>query len=284
LRARFIVALPLALVLHAGPAAADSREDARTAYAAASHAFDAGDFETAARELTRADDLVQNDGVLALALDAVVKTELAALGMELAERADRAPSLADKAALVRAKFSERVGRVRAHCPTACEVTANAVHLAPDAARWLPVGHVTVEFRSSGQTRTVDAEVRASSVTEIEMPASLVPPPPPPRPTLTRASGLAPAWFFLGVGLTAVLGAGTIASGVDADALHSRYIASNPRTADMRASGIAAQDRTDVLVAITGVVGLVTLAVGIFATRWRAPRVALQTASLAFTFE
>ncbi len=78
-------------------------------------------------------------------------------------------------------------------------------------------------------------------------------------------GISPAWFWGGLGVTAVLGGVTAWSGVDALKRHSDFEATP--TADLQSSGKSAQLRTNVLIGVTSAVGLATLLVAVVAVRW-----------------
>jgi hypothetical protein len=103
------------------------------------------------------------------------------------------------------------------------------------------------------------------------------------------AGLAPAWFFVGVGVTALASGLTLASGLDAVAKHDQFAANGcgsgatgPRASDCDARGRAgesAQLRTNLLLGASSVLAVATVAVGVFAVRWKdgtRARVALST--------
>lgn len=91
---RAALAIGVALVLLSSPVEADEAagdEDPAAIYEEAKTKLDAGDAETAARLFARADELAPHPSALEAALLAVVETEDAELGRELAARAARAP-------------------------------------------------------------------------------------------------------------------------------------------------------------------------------------------------
>jgi hypothetical protein len=89
---------------------------------------------------------------------------------------------------------------------------------------------------------------------------------PPKAEPPAPRGISPAWFFVGLGATAVAGGVLVWSGVDTLAKHSDFVGfvtSDP------SAGQAAQTRTNVLVGVTAAAGVATAALGIFAVRWSA---------------
>src|SRR5262249_37417131 len=96
---------------------------------------------------------------------------------------------------------------------------------------------------------------------------------------SSARGIAPTWFWIGAGLTVALAAGTTASGVDTLAKHNDYLGT--RDAAGYDAGRAAQTRTNVLLVSTGVVGVVTVALGLFAVRWSNPHARASSGSSPF---
>lgn len=135
----------------------------------------------------------------------------------------------------------------------------------------------------GEDRNTKVEIDATPGGSRDL--SLTPPPPPPpkklegvaagptTPPATKPFG--PAVFLVGAGLTAVGAGVTIWSGIDTE--------NNPGTAAVKADcvgqgnncpqyqqGLSSQTRTNVLIAATGGVGLVTAVIGIFFTQWSRP--------------
>jgi hypothetical protein len=79
-------------------------------------------------------------------------------------------------------------------------------------------------------------------------------------------GISPVFFFVGVGVTAAIGGGVIASGVDTLALNDDYMSGDDSARD---PGQAAQLRTNILVGAMGGAAVATLFLGIFAD-WGGP--------------
>ena len=81
------VGCALTAIATAAPARADEElTDARKAYDRGAKAYDDGDYVTAAREASFADQLVPNTTALELALKSVLRVELHVLAMQLADR------------------------------------------------------------------------------------------------------------------------------------------------------------------------------------------------------
>ena len=92
------------------------------------------------------------------------------------------------------------------------------------------------------------------------------------------SGISPVWFYVGVGATAVLAGATVLSGLDAVKKHDGFESggcanggSGPLPVDCEErgrNGETAQLRTNLLLGATAVLAATTVAVGIFAVRWK----------------
>jgi hypothetical protein len=102
--------------------------------------------------------------------------------------------------------------------------------------------------------------------------------PPPEPPSRKPLGRVP--FYIGAGLTVVGIGATVASGIDAqnnpgvDAVKRDCVGQGESCPTYR-KGVDAQTRTNVILAATGGVALVTAVVGIFFTQWSdAPKSAL----------
>ncbi len=122
------------------------------------------------------------------------------------------------------------------------------------------------------------------------PAVAAPPSPPAAAPTTRdpasargadvvpaRSGLHPAWFFVGLGATAIAGGVTVWSGVDTLDKHAQFDGGDTAVRD---AGLAAQTRTNVLLGVTGALGLGTLALAIFGVDWAAAPERAAAAGLA----
>ncbi len=92
------------------------------------------------------------------------------------------------------------------------------------------------------------------------------------PTPAPASGLEPAWFYGGVGLTAVLSGLTVWSALDTRASFNDYKAALPALSQDEINqqvdaGHGKETRTNVLLGATVLAAAGTAAVGLFAVRW-----------------
>lgn len=98
----------------------------------------------------------------------------------------------------------------------------------------------------------------------------VPDEPAPKPDVERDAGsdkgMGPTLFYVGLGLTAVLGGVSAWSGLDTNSARKDYD-ENP-TPDGLDDGRAKQRRTNLLIGTTAVVGVSTVVVGVFFTNWK----------------
>jgi len=235
-------------------------------------AHERGDFGEAARAFAQADELVPDATALAAALVAVIKSDDAALGMALASRTAREPfddkltELADK---VRSRFASEAGRIAVHCDS-CDVRIDGETVQRGVATWVATGghEVVIVVAGRQQRRKVMVEP-AAVVTLLPLTAPSPDPPPPPPPTPgskdDSAAGGAPAWFWASLALTAAVGAGAIASGVDTSRKHEQFAEAPTEKASV--AGRNAETRTNALIGVTAGLGLITAAVGVFAVDW-----------------
>lgn len=256
-----------------------AEEEARAAYDRGAAAYDAGDFAQAAAWFAAADAAKPNPRVLYLALTAAARVEAPALAMELVLRAESRAvdgTLAVLAKRVRAHNEGRVGYVRVACADGgSDCTAKIGDRAARGGDLVPVapGEVRAVF-GGGRAVAVDVGARATvTVTEPSpaprsAPAALAATPPPDRRPEPRDEPrrLSPAWFFVGLGVTAVGGGLSAASAIDTAARHDAYL--RAPSEDGRDRGVFAQTRTNVLAATTLVLAIVTAATGVWFTDWR----------------
>lgn len=265
---------------------------ARDAYDRGAASYDAGEYALAAQQLSRADAIVANDVALELALKAAVKANDALLTMDLAARADtrQSPALLAARDDARAKMGPRTGRVTVFCAprtAACTATFDDGAFPVNQARWVLAGeHRVVVIDSASKARQA-FRVRVDPAAAVEVVPSAIPAftPAPANTnpenketkdtgatrdagsTARRSGGLAPAWFYAGLGVTTALGVGTVFSAVDTQDKHDRFVASPSRS--LSNDGADAQVRTNVLIGATAVSAVVSAAVGLFFVRWGA---------------
>ena len=108
----------------------------------------------------------------------------------------------------------------------------------------------------------------------EAPVAQTPPPAPATSAVREeSSGWSPAVFWVGAGLTAVLGGVTLWSGLDTvknpgeEKVREACSNNQPDCRDLYEDGKQRQDRTNLLLGITGGVGLATIIIGAAATDW-----------------
>jgi hypothetical protein len=295
---------------------------ARAAYDRGVCAHALHDHAGAARAFAEADALAPAPASLEAALEAAMRADDALLGAELVDRAEgRAtdPGVARSLLAARRRFAGRTGKVRIECRSESRCLASVDGVAADARRPIYVAagpHAVVVQRGDERFERL-VEVRGDAVVVVAA----------PEDARSRAGGangvgvaggsgasgggvtgadderaregLAPTWFFVGVGVTALASGLTLASGLDAVAKHDQFAANGcgsgatgPRASDCDARGRAgesAQLRTNLLLGASSVLAVATVAVGVFAVRWKdgtRARVALSTtrASVLAGFE
>jgi hypothetical protein len=87
-----------------------------------------------------------------------------------------------------------------------------------------------------------------------------------RPTGAQTEerdGLSPTWFWIGVGATTLLSGITLWSGLDTKARHDDYVNGGRNDDSLRSDGESAQQRTNLLLAGTGIAAIVTASIGLF---------------------
>lgn len=293
------VAAVLGLAPRAARADGGGETEARQAYDRGAAAYDSGDWRRAALHFSRADELVPNLTVLRMALTASLRADDAVTGMTLVERAKRrlgeGSPLASSIKSASDAFAKRVGRVVVRCPPPlfCSASVDGTLWPIDTARYANVGDHAVVITVDGVPESHSVRVEAGADAEIApdpraqaapspapspAPLAAAPMPPPPATAPANAatdrtpavppakSGLAPTWFWIGAGASAVLGGVTIWSALDTASKHDAFVAT--RSASTQSAGIAAQDRTTALLVTTGVLAAATASIGIFAVRWQ----------------
>ncbi len=293
------VRLTLLLALAAPAAHAQSASDVRgaaQAFDAARTAFRDESFMEAAEHFEAADALVPSAKALGLAIQARSRAGQLGRAATLAELAlQRHP---DQEELVRlaAPLIEQAGRefhrLTLVCSEACEVIVGTrlVHGGARASHvvYLAPGEQVVQASWDEGRKTehrVDAAASERSTIEFAAPAKpkRLPPVQIATPALQRAatknpappkrsSGLPPYAFWSSLGLTAVVGGITAYSAYDmykspgVDAVRERCVGLGADCAEYQA-GLDAQKRTNLLMAATGGLGVITAVLGVFLTDW-----------------
>lgn len=180
----------------------------------------------------------------------------------------------------------KLGRVTVACTPACSLALDGRALSLVAAEkhifYVNPGSQSLDasFEKGGTaTRTITPEAGADLTVELVRPADLPPPKPfgsdppkkelPPRPIerdVAESHGISPVVTFVGAGVTIVLGAVAIWSGVDTVSAHDAYVAM-PTQAGWD-DGRAKQLRTNLLWAGTAAAGVSTALIAVFWTDWK----------------
>jgi hypothetical protein len=258
-------------------------------------AYRTGNHAEAAEYFEGADGHAPNDRVLELAIGARDKAghadraaTLAQLGLELYPKSERlrkvATPLVDKA-------QAKLLRVTIECSEACNLLdgARLVHGAPALRRVVfltPGDHQIRAAWSDDRAATKGVTGAAGESVELQFAAPAIPvkevapapvAAPVAAPTEDRGqekppSGLPPLVFWIGAGTTAALIGVTAWSGIDtvnnpgADAVRKNCVDLGDSCPDYQ-TGRGKQVRTNVLIGVTGALGVATAVVGVFATNW-----------------
>jgi hypothetical protein len=297
--------LLLAALVTLTPLAAFAEEDVAAASAAFSEAQRAqlrGDYSRAAEFFELADQSAPSPAALRSAIrnreTAGQDVRAATLALRALERYPSDRETKELAEGTLSRLAPKLAKVKVTCSEPCRLTVDGgiVAVDPVANRefFVAAGPHSIEGRWSGRpavSRTVEGT--PGGLIEVALEA---PPPPPPgaeppatAPTQTSApsateptrssltlapldtpppasrSGLSPAVFWTGTGLTVVSGALLTWSGLDTLQKRDDY-EKNP-TQDAYDDGTKLELRTNVLAATTGVLGLSTILIGAFATDW-----------------
>jgi hypothetical protein len=282
---RPLFALAVATVSVAAWAAEPDVGRAKEAYDRGTRAHAAGDHQAAARAFAEADAIAPTTASIEAALESAMKADDEVLGAELLERAAQRqvdPALAKTLDAAKKRFAGRTGKIRVDCALATKCLASIDGVASDAWRAIivKVGAHTVVVRRDDEKFERLVEVQPDSVVTVapEAPREQHKPygPESTQPQ-TTTKGISPAWFFVGLGVTAALGGLTTWSGLDAVKQHDEFEANGcalngrgpvPADCSSRAEdGDAAKTRTNLGIALTGVAAAVTVMTGAFFVRW-----------------
>lgn len=297
-------AAALALFVSAGSAHAepktpseDTKRLARDAYVRGEAALARDEYAAAAAEFTYADELLPNDAPLQAALDAALRTTDVRIVVTLLNRVDRptrsvGTAVTASAKRVRDKFDPLIARFVVECPrgATCSAELDKAPLAPGTVLWVVPGTHWLRTSVNGGTATDDGiDVKPGGLASIPLSASTS-----RRPLVTEVPeevggpppGPSPAYFWVGVGLTAVLVGVSTASTIDyywknrdvneAGCPDSQNNACG-RLGDERDG---AKTRSFVLWGVSGAVAVATAVTGLFVVRWKSGRAAVGSAPAA----
>jgi hypothetical protein len=266
--------------------APDAIERAAVAFDAGVKAFERADFEVAARQFLRADELVPNTDALHNAFTAALRTKHDALVATIAERvASREESpreIKARAGKALSDVKRRVARLVLSCESArCELAIDG-KLAASGANYAPPGPHLVTARFPDGTRaerSIHAVAGGEQTIVLELesharPAVAVTPSPSSPEARDPVQGaterqadrprsLSPAVFYVGTGITLALAGATAWSGIDTLNARARL----PGTQSDNDAVMARAHRTDALLIGTLAVGAATATVGLVWTDW-----------------
>jgi len=263
------VLLAFAFARHAdAEAPAERVKAAEESYRQGQQAAQRGEYLVAARAFARADQLVPNPLALQAALEVSLMADDAVLGMELVDRAARLegspdwqPGIAQAVDGARARFAGRVGKLKIVCD-GCNAVVDGIAFEVGREGWVGIGLHRVDLAHKGRSARKEVDVVAGGVAVVEMP-------PPPRdaprseaparasePPPAETSGVSPVFFFVGLGLTLASGAGLTASAIDTKNKHEAFEL-DPTSVDLKEEGERAEVRTNVMIGVTGALGLAT---------------------------
>jgi hypothetical protein len=286
-QATLVVALALtAKAARADTPPAEPLERAAATFDAGVKAFESAEFELAARQFLRADELVPNPDAL---YNAIMAAERAKHDALLATAAERAASrqgsgreLAARAEKTLAEVRARVARFVLSCaPTPCELAIDGEHAAAGASYALPGARlVTARFADGSLAeRRVDAMAAGERSITLELEsrgsprvaaATVVPQSDPnaaafgePAGAADRARPLSPTLFYVGAGVTLALAGATTWSGIDTLRAKDRL----PGTESDNDAVLSRAHRTDALLIGTVLAGAATATIGLVWTDW-----------------
>jgi hypothetical protein len=264
-------------------------------------AYKAEEYVEAAEQFEKADANAPSSAALELAVrarDKAGELDRAATLMALAlKRHPDDGNLLKLAPDLSKRASEKLYEVVASCDQPCDLTVGGkiVHGAAYTERtlYLTPGSVVIragwsdnrsdskqvqaEAGGKGQVSFV-APTTAAAASMAQEPTEPVVEQPKPDPnrdqgTAKKATGWSPTIFFVGVGLTAVVGGITIWSGIDTlnnpgtDAVKEECKTPGPKCDELYQQGVDNQRRTNILIGVTAGVAVATGLIGVLATDW-----------------
>lgn len=289
----------------AEPAAptADQIKAAAREFDAGRSAFDAGNYALAAEQFEAADSEAPNAHVLYLAIVSRQKAgqldRAATLAVLALKREPSSQEIKKVAGPILKRAQATLGRVNVHCSAPCDLVVGTRLVYGKSSKektiyLTPGGHALRAGWSHGRNATHHVTVAEGASVDVSfrqppMPPSskhVAPAAPPGKPSSlsplspapsrhgaqVKPSGWSPAVFWIGAGLTAALGGVTIWSGIDtqnnpgADKVRQDCVNQGTSCPEYQ-QGLSHQTRTNVLAAVTGGVGLATIAIGLFVTNW-----------------
>lgn len=179
-----------------------------------------------------------------------------------------------------ADLGQKLGRVRLRGRGATQVTIDGQAVDPKLeATYVDVGdhEVAADLVDGSVLRRKVSVAAGAAVTVLLEPETAPSAPSDPRPTDATlapdpaAGKLAPTWFYVGLGVTAVLGVATAWSALDTRSARDDYKADPAPTQEAYDAGRSKETRTNILLGATVVGAAATAAVGVFFTRWGGSR-------------
>jgi hypothetical protein len=266
--------LAASLVATAGRAdpSAEDRTRAATLFDDAVAKYSRAEFGAAARGFFDADGLAPSTGAITNAIEAARRAGDFVLVARAAERAIGRGAALVLARTALADAATRLARIELSCsPAPCSIAVDGAPTDPSEAWFLPGTH-TVEARSPAGAvahEQLSCVAGATYRAALSVPGAgeqgTAAPPVVPPPDAAAHHGLPRAVFFGGVGVTAVLAAVTVWSGVEAIA--AKNALSSPSTTPLEDNVRSLARRTDWLLLGAGLAGVATAVVGVWFTDW-----------------
>jgi hypothetical protein len=246
--------------------AADSLDDAKKRYDEGVRLYELGEFEGAALEFSKADELAPSDVALATALKAAHKSRRAPLVLNLVERVSSRtsePSTQKLAAELRAEFRLSAGAFSKGC--LCEIRVDNVELPSRQVLWVVLGKHSVELSENGRISRFEADANPGVVQTLNAPpaAPHAPERLPPLAGETESKRL-PAVaerergttaFWLSLGVTGVSTGLLTWSSIDAAQKHTQFVSAP--SFQLSAQGRSAELRTNIFIGTTLISAVVT---------------------------
>jgi hypothetical protein len=309
MRAAFPIALvAFALSIDVVAHAQENAEPTPAQVRAAAEAFDKGreaykaeDYVEAAEQFEKADSNAPSLAALELAIrarDKAGELDRAATLLALAQQRHSGEESLLKLADISRRASVALFELTATCDRPCDLTVGGklVHGRAESRRTLYIQPGNLAVRAGwaddrSESRQVEAVAGArgevafveppspaakgiADEPEERSPVTTAPAQPDQDEGAQKSSGMSPVLFYVGAGLTAVLGGVTVWSGIDTlnnpgtDAVKKACDSGDKQLCDsLYEQGRSHQTRTNVLIGATAAVGVATIAIGIWGTDW-----------------